>query len=130
MVLPYISYCIHVWGLTANIYKDKIHRLQKKIVRIICGVPPRTHTNPLFTELNIMTFCQLYEYFCGVFMFKLFHEKLPEIFTMFKRVSDLHSIETRQRQKCYVIPSTPTKRAEKISKLLDQKFGITLLSTS
>ena len=30
MVLPYISYCIHIWGKAATIHLDKILRLQKK----------------------------------------------------------------------------------------------------
>ena len=30
MVLPFISYCIHVWGKAASTYLEKIHRLQKK----------------------------------------------------------------------------------------------------
>ena len=41
LIFPYISYCIHVWGTAAEIHIKKIHILQKKIVRIICGLPPR-----------------------------------------------------------------------------------------
>ena len=101
MILPYITYCIHVWGKAAATHLDKIHRLQKKIVRIINGVPPRTHSQPLFEKLNVMTIHQLYKYYVCVFMYKLYHTKLPPLFSMIKRVSDIHNYFTRQYDSFY-----------------------------
>ena len=102
MILPFISYCIHVWGKAADTYLGKIHILQKKVVRIISGVPPRTHTQPLFNELKVLTVNQIYEYYLGVFMFKLYHEKLPPLFSMFDRTSDIHNYTTRQHDTFYI----------------------------
>ena len=51
LFLPYMSYCCEVWG---NTYKSNIecmYLLQKKVVRIDCGVGYREHTNELFSEL-------------------------------------------------------------------------------
>ena len=102
MVLPFISYCIHVWGNSAITHLEKIHRLQKKIIRIVCGVRPRTHSQPLFDKLKVMTVYQLYQYYVGVFMYKLNSNKLPPLFSMFERTSNVHNHSTRQYDTFYV----------------------------
>ena len=48
LIYPYLTYCIQVWGATYQSHLSKLMILQKKLVRIIHGVPPRTHTKPLF----------------------------------------------------------------------------------
>ena len=121
LILPYISYCIHVWGTAANVYSSKIHILQKKIVRIIDGAPPRTHSQPLFDKLKIMTIYQLYRYYIGVFMYKLYHKLLPSIFSFFKLTSDVHSYPTRQN-KSYYINYAPTVRSQKTIKITGPKL--------
>ena len=121
LILPFMSYCIHVWGRAADIYLDKIHILQKKIVRIISGVPPRTHSQPLFDELNIMKIKQLYKYFICVFMYKLFHEQLPPLFSMFKRISYTHSLTTSslstRQNDSFITPAHKTARTENTIKI-------------
>ena len=120
LILPYISYGIHVWGTAANIHLDKILVRQKKIVRIISGVPPRTHTKPLFKDLKLMTIHQIYTYYVGVFMYNLYHEKLPSIFGMFQRTSHVHSYPTRQ-QCSYYIQKDSTVRTEKTIRISGPK---------
>ena len=44
LFVPDISYGIQVWGTAAALHLDILHVLQKKIIRIVCGVHPRTHT--------------------------------------------------------------------------------------
>ena len=121
MVLPYISYCIHVWGKSASIHINKIHILQKKIVRIISGVPPRTHSLPLFDKLKLMTAYQVYDYYVGVFMYKLYHEKLPPMFNMFQRTSNVHNYSTRQYDSFY-IDFVPTLRSQRTIKITGPKL--------
>ena len=53
----------------------KLVILQKKIVIIIHGVPPITHTEPLFSELNISKVSNLYKYSIALFMYKLNYSK-------------------------------------------------------
>ena len=43
-IYPYLCYCNHVWGNTFASYLEKLFLMQKKIIRIIHGVRPRTHT--------------------------------------------------------------------------------------
>ena len=54
LIFPYISYGIQVWGTAAALHLHRLHVLQKKIIRIVCGVHPRTHTDPLFKLLGIL----------------------------------------------------------------------------
>ena len=117
LILPFISYCVHIWGAAANLHLNKIHVLQKKIIRIISGLRPRTHTKPFFDQLKIMTVHQLYSYYVGVFMYKLFHKKLPPIFNMFERISNVHNHSTRQIDSFYIQYSSTlrTQRTIKIS---------------
>ena len=117
MVLPFISYSIHVWGKAANTHLNKIHILQKKIIRIIKGVHPRTHSQTFFAQLKVMTIYQLYEYYVGVFMYKLYHKNLPPLFNMFERTSDIHSHSTRQYNSFYInyVPTLRSQRTVKIS---------------
>ena len=59
MILPFLSYCVHVWGAASAVHLERIYILQKKIVRIICGVAPRTHSRPLFDRLGILKMNQI-----------------------------------------------------------------------
>ena len=54
LISPHIFYCIHVWGTVASVHIERLHVLQKKIVRIICGVHLRTHT----TTFSVITFVE------------------------------------------------------------------------
>ena len=43
-----------LWGNTYTSNIDCLYLLQKKVVRIVCGVGYRDHTNELFSELRIL----------------------------------------------------------------------------
>ena len=77
LVYPYVNYCIKIWGNAAKLHIEKIHILQNKIIRIISGVPRKTHSNPLFEKLKVLTIYQAYNYSIDVFMYKLFHFLIP-----------------------------------------------------
>ena len=76
--------------------------LQKKIVRIIHGVPPRTHTEPLFLVLNVLKVSNLYRYNIALFMYKLNNSMLPDIFPMFVHNYEIHNYETRQLKQFHI----------------------------
>ena len=54
LILPYLSYCIHVWGKTYDTHLKHVLVLQNKAVRVIAGVPPRTNVDNLYLELDIL----------------------------------------------------------------------------
>ena len=66
LILPYIGYCIHIWGNAYQTHLPKLHVLQNKIVRIIAGEPRRTSSDHLYCEINILKLKKLYLYAAGL----------------------------------------------------------------
>ena len=59
LILPYLTYCACIWGSN---YPTTLHPVivaQKRAVRLIAGVPARTHTSTLFRDLKILKFNDL-----------------------------------------------------------------------
>ena len=94
-VYPYLNYCVHIWGSSCDAVLKKILLLQKKAVRIICGVNRLTHSEPLFNSLSVLTITKLYKYNIGLLMYKYHHGLLPQILDMFQRNMDVHQYNTR-----------------------------------
>ena len=96
LILPYIGYCIHIWGNAYQTHLQKLYVLQNKIVRIIAGVPRRTSSDHSYCELNILKLKKLYLYTVGLCMYKYENEMPPELFKdMFIKVTDVHEHDTR-----------------------------------
>ena len=97
LILPYLNYGILLWGNTCKSYLDKIIKLQKWAIRTISCAHYRSHTNPLFAKLNILTVTDMYTMELGVFMYKFTINDLPVAFnSFFKRRSEIHNYPTRQ----------------------------------
>ena len=94
LILPHISYCIQVWGTAASVHIERLHVLQKKIVRMICGVHPRTHT--LFQLLHLLSINQIRDYFAAIFMYKMKNYMMSVHFgQMFISASEIHNYPTK-----------------------------------
>ena len=115
LVYPYLSYCIHVWGSAYGVHIATLTVQQKKIVRIICGAHPRSHSLPLFQELKILRIPDIYIYTVGLFMYKYVHRMLPPIFDMFAYNHDIHTYNTRGSDLLH-IPICATNRSQKTVK--------------
>ena len=97
LILPYLNYGLLAWGSAHQTLLDKLLLLQKKVLRIICGVPPRSHSEPLFTKYKILKIKDLYFFQLGQFMFNYNANALPSIFnSMFPRNQFFHNYPTRQ----------------------------------
>jgi hypothetical protein len=61
-VYPHLIGEIAIWGAAdkQKTYMQPIIRTHKKIIRLIKNVPPRSHTKPIMTELNILSIPNLY----------------------------------------------------------------------
>jgi hypothetical protein len=102
-IYPYLTYCNHVWGCTYISNLKRLIILQKCIIRIICGVRPRTHTNELFKNLNILKLEDINKYLIGKFMFKWVHRALPSIFDEYFTFNhDIHMYDTRQTDELHL----------------------------
>ena len=75
-IYPYLHYCNHVWGNTHVTYLQKLHILQKLIVRIIAGVKPREHTAPIVKELEIQSIFDINAYVISKFMYEVYHHEV------------------------------------------------------
>ena len=59
-VYQYLNYCIHVRGKAYNVHIHDLIILQKKVVCIVNGVPPRTNVEKLCFDSNILSLKRLY----------------------------------------------------------------------
>ena len=95
-ISPYLNYCNIAWGNAARIYLNKLHVLQKRIIRIICNVHFREHTKKLFVNLNVLNVFDIYKYNVNLFMFKHYKNMLPlPISQMFKFIPAVTRYPTR-----------------------------------
>ena len=77
LVLPYMSYCVEVWG---NNYKTAIKPivlLQKKAIRLVSKSEYYAPTNPLFIDLQTLKLEDLVEFSTALIMYKAHNHLLP-----------------------------------------------------
>lgn len=101
-VQSYLNYGITIWGNASDI--NKILILQKRSIRIICGVNRRDSARPHFEKLGIMTVISLYIYNSLVEV----HQQTNSI----PKISDLHKYNTRNKHKL-VLPKVRLKKTQK-----------------
>lgn len=96
-ILPYLSYCIEVWGNACSSYLYPLLILQKKCIRIVCNAPYLEHCKPLAKNLNVLLLNDLYFVSVAVLMYKAFHDNVGNTgyFGLFTKTSLLY---TRTRQ--------------------------------
>ena len=99
-VLPYLIYCVEIWGNASEIHILPIITLQKKIVRAITFSPYLAHTEDLFCRLKIFLFKKLVIHRIGIQMFKYHKEMVPKsVCELFTLNSSIHSYNTRNKDK-------------------------------
>lgn len=122
---PHLIGCISIWG-TSDTKKQYIHplaRIQKKIIRLIMRVPPRTHTRPLMKQLDILDIYNLYTLRVGAEMHPFIYQdsqlNRPQHNHNYIPVSHIHEYPTRYSQQGqHYIPArssrtrTPTHRID------------------
>jgi len=97
-VVPYLIYCVEIWGNACDSYLDPIIKLQKKIIRFITFSTYTEHTIPLFLELNILPFKKLVIQRIGLQMYKYSINNLPTaISELFDEYKILHQHNTRNK---------------------------------
>ena len=68
-VYPYFNYCNLIWGGAASTHIKTLVLLQKKCTRIISKVGYLDSTEPLFSELKLLTIEQIYDLNCSKFIY-------------------------------------------------------------
>ena len=81
LILPYITvvvnYGILAWGNAANVHLhvDGLLKVQKRAIRIICGVTTLSHTNILFYENKFLRLHDIFDFNLGYIMYQFSKKK-------------------------------------------------------
>ena len=82
------QYIYHLHGFFVN--------SQRKVIRIIKGVCPRTPTASLFNDLRILELPKLYKVAVMMFMYRYVKGELPNLFSnLFRYQAEFHDYDTR-----------------------------------
>ena len=73
LMLPNMNHGLMVWGISCN----RIIKLQKKAIRIICLTQYNAHTEPLFKKLKILNVTNMLKLHELKLYFKYVHTTLP-----------------------------------------------------
>lgn len=68
----HLNYCFLVWGTTGQENLNRLHVMQKKMMRAIVNIGYRDSTDGLFHKYNVLTVFRLYDFKLGCF-FKNLH---------------------------------------------------------
>ena len=95
-VYRYLNYCIYDWG-AYNTHLNEYLYFENKIIHIVNGVPPRTNTDYVYTQQNVLSVKRLHYYDIGLFMYKYSNSVLPEMFENYSdNTEDTHSYDIRK----------------------------------
>ena len=70
LFVPYLTYCSEIWGSTYKTNINCVYLLQQKVLRIVCNVDYRYHSNVLFKELRILKLFDSIELKTAMLMYK------------------------------------------------------------
>ena len=103
LVRSHMEFGMLAWGNALPGKLKKIKSIQKKCIRNIAGRDIRSHTNPLYKQLNILEFDDLLQYNILTFMHKYFLGKQPNSFeNFFKKPVNFES-EINRNKFCYAL---------------------------
>ena len=95
-IYPYLIYCNQIWGSACKTQIEPLFILQKKALRIITGVHPRSPSEPLFRQLKFWNCENIFKYLVGRLMYRVYHGELSTFQFLFVKNSDIHMHDIRQ----------------------------------
>ena len=72
-IYPYMIYCNQIWGSACKTNIEPLLILQKRVMRIILGVHPRSPSEPLFIILKFLSCENIFKYLIGRLMYRIYH---------------------------------------------------------
>ena len=78
LIVPYMTYCVEIWGNTYKTIIKPIVILQKRAIRIINKTDYYHPTNKLFMNSNLLKFNDLVEFKIAKIMYKIINNKFPD----------------------------------------------------
>ena len=105
LIMPHILYGILAWGHQTN----RLDKLQKRAVRVICNAKYNAHTFPLFKSLRILKVQDVFRLTALKWYFKEQHNMLPCYFSNLRPsvLYQTHHYNTRFRD--LAVPPRPNK---------------------
>ena len=76
-VLPYLSYCVEVWGNTYKTNLLPLYILQKRAIRTVFNARIHDHTNLLFLKASALKFFDLVKFKTAQIIYKVNNNLLP-----------------------------------------------------
>ena len=96
LVEPYLQYCNLIWAARRTSVLNELYLCQKKLLRIITFSDRRSHSLPLFKNLEILPVSSINDLQVGCFMYSAHHKLLPAYFnSLFVPNTTLHTHFTR-----------------------------------
>ena len=103
LVLPYLHYCVPVWGNTYKTSLSKLVTLQKRAIRIVSKVSRLSHSLPLFKEYKLLKFDDIIYLSNVILMYRVFNDNVPfKIKAMFKAKSSIQRYNMRKQYDFHV----------------------------
>ena len=97
LILPYLQYCVAIWGCNYENNFKKIITLQKRAIRVVSKKRLREHSGPLFQYYRALCFHDIVKVSIAKIMFKVYINDAPaSIQNMFNLVDEIHPYGTRQ----------------------------------
>jgi hypothetical protein len=112
-IFPHLIGEITVWGSSdpQKTYLQPLIKTQKRIIRLIKNLPPRTHTKPLMLELNILNITNLYIHRTCMQLHNFIHPRKqlnrPQHNTHPLWTSQVHDYPTRYSLQCHQYVPNP-----------------------
>lgn len=140
LVMPYLDYCLEVWGNTYHTNLQPLFILQKKALRIIHNVGYREHTNALFLKSQELKFFDLVQFKTAIILFKARKNELPsEIQNLFQEREGGYYLrgelnfkekfaETAKKRQCISVGGV--KMWSKLSDVMKRSTNINLFKKS
>ena len=69
-ILPKIDFCLTIWGKSSQTFLDRIWKLQKRAIRIVCDLPYSEPTRHVFSALKLHNIYERYFYHMCITVFK------------------------------------------------------------
>ena len=101
LINSHLQFCTTAWGYQCN----RVTKLQKRALRIMCGAKYNAHTEPLLKGCNILKIEDIFKLSCLKLYHKYINRMLPSFFNnIFTMNTDIHSYETRNRDNLHYFP--------------------------
>ena len=110
----HLNYGNLLWGCAKSKYLNKIENLQKRCIRNVALKGFRSHTEPIYKNLEILTVSDKITLCRSMFMHQYRHEKLPSSFSgLFSDLVNTDELQTRHNDYNYLNKPANKKYLEK-----------------